>query len=79
MATYQVQTKFPCKLHANQLTKVTKNSQKIIDLLYYLLYHCIKFQVQIHHMLRDTKKEKILRYKKVKIISEFCFFACFNI
>jgi hypothetical protein len=33
----------------------------------------MKFQVPIHHMLRD-KKEKIMRYKKVKNISEFSLF-----
>jgi hypothetical protein len=35
-----------------------KNLKKIIDVLHCLLYYCIKFQVQIHHMLRDTKREK---------------------
>lgn len=40
----------------NQLTKVTKNSQKIIDdVLRCLLYHFIKFKVKIHQILRDTK------------------------
>jgi hypothetical protein len=38
-------------------SKSYKKSLKNIDILHCLLYHCIKFQVQIHHMLRDTKRE----------------------
>jgi hypothetical protein len=40
------------------------------------LYYCIKFQVQIYHMLRDTKKENF-EIQKVKIISEFSLFCIF--
>jgi hypothetical protein len=47
--------------------------------MYFTVYSTIvKFQVQINHMLKD-KKEKKLRYKKVKIISEFSLFVSLNI
>jgi hypothetical protein len=40
-------------VRANQLTKVAKNSS-----IYFIAFlHFIKFQVQIHHMLRDKKRK----------------------
>jgi hypothetical protein len=64
---YQVQTNFPCKFHANQLTKVTKKIlKKIIDVLHYILYHSIKFQVQIQHILRDKKIENCNKFETLK-------------
>jgi hypothetical protein len=57
-ATYQVQMRLSVQTRANQLTKVAKILKKIMYIFHSLPYYCIKFQVQIHHMLRDTKKRK---------------------
>jgi hypothetical protein len=61
-----VQTKFPCKLHTNQLTKVIKNLKKIIDILHCLLYIKFKFIV----CLRDNS-ELIFTFLYILTYDEF--------
>jgi hypothetical protein len=54
---YYVQTKFLCKLRANQLTKNFKKNRKNIDILFCLLYHCIKFKFKFTDAMQRERSD----------------------
>jgi hypothetical protein len=54
-----------------------KKSPKKKDILYRLLYRCIKYKVLIHFILRDNKKS--IQYKRLKFDKILSFLTSLNV
>ena len=75
--TYLVQTKDLVQTCANLLKKVSKNSEKIMNVLLNLPHLYTKFYGQIHLTLKVTKKDKISDNNNGSNASQICLFCNF--
>ena len=73
--TYPVQSNLWCNHRAIQLKKVSKNSEKILNVHLNLLHIYIKFQGQIRPPLEVTKKTNFLTKVTVQMQHRFVFFV----